>query len=146
LELHLESWTGAVGVVWGLRQNSDKVESVEYLCYGAEFSRTTPELNPSLTISEFTLRPLDAQEMSISEVREISETPIALPTTDWVKLSLAIEPGRLQPRFNGMNLPEPQDVLRPVATWLPNESVEIGITGMGAMVAFRNLSVNPQIP
>lgn len=146
MELHLKNWTGAAGVVWGLRQNSDKVESVEYLCYGAEFSRTTPELNPSLTISEFTLRPLDAQEMSISEVREISETPIALPTTDWVKLSLAIEPGRLQPRFNGMNLPEPQDVLRPVATWLPNESVEIGITGMGAMVAFRNLSVNPQIP
>ncbi|MFM7040499.1 MAG: serine/threonine-protein kinase [Planctomycetaceae bacterium] len=142
LDVLLENWTGAAGVIWGLRKNADNVESVEYLCYGAEFSRTTPELDPTLTISEFTLQPLDAQEMIISHVREIRELSIAPPTTDWVKLSFDIRPGRLQPKFNGVDLPEPIDVVRPASTWLPNESFEIGVTGMGAKVAFRNLSVN----
>lgn len=144
VQLKLNNWIGAAGLFWGLRQNPDAPTSIEYLCYSAEFLRTSADSNPVVCVSELTLKPLDQREMQIPNRREIATVDVPIPTEAWTTLKVSVTAGRLNVFLDNQEVCKPVDVLYPEKSWLPpmngqQDSAMAGIIGQSSLVAFRKL-------
>ncbi|MFM7057830.1 MAG: serine/threonine-protein kinase [Planctomycetota bacterium] len=142
VEINLRDWIGGAGLMWGLRRNGEGNKPADYLCYTAEFLRSAPESPPLICVSELTITDVDAQEKQIPFRREIATTEVPVPPhITWATLEIRIKPEMVDVFFQETHVCSPKDLNHPEKSWLPENqsSSGAGLTGRGAMVAFRRL-------
>lgn len=142
VEINLREWMGGAGLMWGLRRNGERNEPTEYLCYTAEFLRSAPESLPVICVSELTIKPIDSRDKEVPFRREISKVEVSPPAYNaWSKLELRIKPAACDIYFTDKYVCSPKDLQHPEKSWLPEiqSPTGAGVTGRGAMVAFRRL-------
>lgn len=143
VEFNLRDWMGRAGLMWGLRQNTEEALRKEYLCYVAEVQRFADETQPSISVSEVTVVPVDAVDKTISYTREITRVRFNFPDPlkPWSALKVLVKSSQMQVIVDETSVCDLIDILHPEKQWLPPGTTQVGITGEGAMVAFRRLQM-----
>jgi serine/threonine protein kinase len=142
--VRLQDGIGMAGLVWGLRDDMEAFPQKRQRCFSAEFVRVNATDTPLLQVREMflTRRSFDDVHVSNFDIVETRKTSIA-KKTEYVLEILVEKGGLLVKCSDGGKKPvvwRPRN-LRGVTHWLPLGKFDVGITGSGRSVTFRDLTI-----
>jgi serine/threonine protein kinase len=134
-QLAIRDWVGFAGVIWGLREGP----SSHYRCYSLEFYRTSPMQTCKLAVLEYEFQRVAFDDVQPGASRAIAVLDVFTPSKGEETLEFWVESDHLKIRFQKLDW-EPSNQGGKYH-WLPKGPFDVGLTGGGDEVSFREFLV-----
>eukprot|EP00913_Durusdinium_trenchii_P008915 g8381.t1 len=143
--LKLEKWLGDGCIVWGLREDPSNFPNPQkkYRCLTVGYLRASTISPPKLTLRELEFTRFSFDTVRRTHMKIVDDHKVPLPSGDEAVLRVVVRKNGVVVYWDdGVNkiVWNPVDLLKKT-DWLPEQRMEVGISGHGRNVVFRDLAI-----
>ncbi|RLS57147.1 MAG: hypothetical protein DWH91_05015 [Planctomycetota bacterium] len=139
--IRVSDWVGFAGVFWGLREDPKAFPDKDYLAYAIEYYKDDKQEPSRLVFREIRMRRFDFETVREYGGSVLSDIPIPTPVQLEMPLDIDVQKRKVSVLWGTGQRWEP-DFRLDTDSLLTDGQSAVGVTGQGADVEFRSLSIH----